>query len=78
MGEFVTRKLVVVAHAGGFTQWAYNGHDLPFEKMLEAHFFDSAADMLATHDLMVVAGKDGMGFRRVISVDGVVYLEPLK
>ena len=57
---FDVRNLSVLAYANGFTLWHYKapGSLAPVQA---PGFFDGAADMLASGDMMLLSGPEGGG-----------------
>ena len=56
---FAVRNLSVLAYANGFTLWHYRAALDTLDQLAASGFFDSAADMLAAGDLMMVSASDG-------------------
>ena len=71
-------RLSVLSYANGHTTWHYK---LPEDELaVAAHgsgYFDAAADMVATGDLMEMTGPDGGAIRVVSKSDGRVALQRL-
>ena len=55
---FAIRNLSVLAYAQGFTLWHYKA-DETLRQLAEPGFFDQAADVLTSGDLMMVSAADG-------------------
>lgn len=62
---FSVRNLSVLAYANGFTLWHYKAARNRLAEVASNDFFNSAGDMLAPGDLMMVSASDGA---RVLSV----------
>jgi hypothetical protein len=56
--EFRIRNLSVLAYAQGFTQWHYK-HGGVMRDALAPGFFNSAAELIATGDMVLVSCRDG-------------------
>ena len=56
---FSIRNLSVLAYAQGFTLWHYKGGAATLAQAGAEGFFDRAADMLETGDIMMVSAADG-------------------
>ena len=56
---FAVRDLSVLAYANGFTLWHYKAGDASLAAVGGAGFFNDAADMIATGDMMMVSAQDG-------------------
>jgi hypothetical protein len=54
---FSVRNLSVLAYANGFTLWHFKSEALP--AVDAPGFFDAAADLLASGDIMMVSAPDG-------------------
>ena len=57
--DFAIRNLSVLAYAQGFTLWHYRARDGALDRAAASGFFNSAADMLAVGDMMLVSASDG-------------------
>jgi hypothetical protein len=57
--DFAIRNLSVLAYAQGFTLWHYKAAGLTLDRTQRAGFFNSAADMIGTGDMMLVSAADG-------------------
>ena len=56
---FAVRNLSVLAYANGFTLWHYKSENDALASVGRSGFFDSAGDMLAAGDMMMVSAADG-------------------
>ena len=56
---FAIRNLSVLAYANGFTLWHYKTRQDTAAAVCSAHYFDDAADMLTTGDVIIAACQDG-------------------
>jgi hypothetical protein len=56
---FAVRDLSVLAYANGFTLWHYKAGDDALASVGTSGFFDTAADILASGDMMMVSAADG-------------------
>ena len=56
---FTVRNLSVLAYAQGFTLWHYQTPTLPLNAVLGAGFFNNAADMMASGDIVMLSAFDG-------------------
>ena len=56
---FAVRNLSVLAYANGFTLWHYKAETGGLPNAAKSGFFDPAADMLATGDMMLVSAPEG-------------------
>ena len=54
---FRCRDLAVLAHARGFTLWLYRARSV--HDVVRAGFFDCAAGLVASGDMIVVSANDG-------------------
>jgi len=57
--DFAIRNLSVLAYAQGFTLWHYKAATRRLADIGAQGFFNSAADMLAQGDMMLVSALDG-------------------
>lgn len=57
--DFAVRNLSVLAYAQGFTLWHYKASAGQLAQTERAGFFNPAADMLASGDMMLVSAGDG-------------------
>ncbi len=57
--NFAVRNLSVLGYAQGFTLWHYKLSTNPLDLVSSPGFFDGAADMMATGDLVMVSGQAG-------------------
>lgn len=56
--EFAIRNLSVLAYAQGFTLWHYRARGATLENIRQKGFFDSASDMLAAGDMLMISADD--------------------
>ncbi len=63
--SFSVRNLSVLAYANGFTLWHYKAGAESLAGVAAAGFFDGAADMMASGDMLMVSAADGA---RVVAV----------
>jgi hypothetical protein len=56
---FAIRNLSVLAYAQGFTLWHYRAAGSAIAHTAAPGFFDSAADMIAAGDMLLVSAADG-------------------
>jgi hypothetical protein len=57
--DFAIRNLSVLAYAQGFTLWHYKAAGLKLDSTQRPGFFNSAADMITSGDMMLVSAADG-------------------
>ena len=57
--NFAIRNLSVLAYAQGFTLWHYRAGLAQLDQVAERGFFDDAADMFATGDMLLVSAAEG-------------------
>jgi hypothetical protein len=57
--SFAVRNLSVLAYANGFTLWHYKAEAGALPAAAKNGFFDPAADMLVTGDMMLVSAPEG-------------------
>ena len=57
--EFAIRNLSVLAYAQGFTLWHYRARGGQLAQTVAVGFFNPAADMLASGDMMLISANDG-------------------
>ena len=74
---FAIRNLSVLAYAQGFTLWHYKCGATTLSHASGHGYFDAAADMLATGDLMMISAPDGGRILVVSATLGRVATEPL-
>ncbi len=74
---FAVRNLSVLAYANGFTLWHYKAGDDVLASVGTSGFFDNAADMLATGDMMMVSAADGARVLAMAQVAGKIVAAPL-
>lgn len=75
--NFAIRNLSVLAYAQGFTLWHYRASTLPLRRVGERGFFDDAADMFASGDMVLVSAADGGRVLFVTTTAGGVATAPL-
>ena len=75
--EFTVRNLSVLAYAQGFTLWHYKAPKLTLKALGEPGFFNNAADMLASGDMLMISAGDGGRIAFVASAQDSVSLAPL-
>ncbi len=73
---FAVRNLSVLAYAQGFTLWHYKADDV-LDRIALDGFFDPAADLLASGDMMMVSAPDGGRIMCLTSHDGGLSAKPL-
>jgi hypothetical protein len=56
---FAIRNLSVLAYAQGFTLWHYKVGTAALADTDKPYFFDSAADMMAPGDMIMISAADG-------------------
>lgn len=71
---FAIRNLSVLAYAQGFTLWHYKGAAITLADTQAPGYFDGAADMLATGDMLMVSASDGGRVGFVCQASGSVTL----
>lgn len=71
---FAIRNLSVLAYAQGFTLWHYKGAAITLAETRAPSFFNGAADMLATGDMLMVSARDGGCVGFVSQISGCVTL----
>lgn len=74
---FSIRNLSVLAYAQGFTLWHYKAGAIPLAVVAKPGFFDAAADMLATGDMVMMSARDGGSLAFVTDAGSTVRLSPL-
>jgi hypothetical protein len=74
---FAIRNLSVLAYANGFTLWHYKAGVNGLPNVGVQGFFDSAADMLTTGDMMLVSAPEGGRVLVVAAGDTGVTTAPL-
>jgi len=57
--DFTLRNLSVLAYAQGFTLWHYRAATAPSARAVAPGFFNPAADMFNTGDMVLVSAADG-------------------
>jgi len=76
--DFAIRHLSVLSYAQGFTAWHYRHASLLADALRDG-FFNSAGDMLASGDTIMISAQDGGVFvfvHRSTDAAGVV-IEPM-
>jgi len=74
---FAVRNLSVLAYANGFTLWHYKAEAGGLPNAVNTGFFDPAADMLATGDMMLVSAPEGGRVLFVAAGESGVITAPL-
>ena len=74
---FAIRDLSVLAYAQGFTLWHYKTGVEPLDAVARTGFFDDAADMLASGDMVMLSGVQGGRILCVAATQGRVATAPL-
>jgi hypothetical protein len=74
---FAVRDLSVLAYANGFTLWHYKAGDDALASVGTSGFFDNAADMLASGDMMMVSAADGARVLAMAQIGGKIVAAPL-
>lgn len=74
---YAVRNLSVLAYAQGFTLWHYKLGTTPTATAALPGFFDSAADMMAAGDMIMVSGSEGGRILVVGHGQGTVVTAPL-
>jgi hypothetical protein len=67
---FAVRNLNVLAYTNGFTLWHYRADRNNLEEVKAPGFFNAAADMMATGDMIMVSAEDGAAFVSVLPREG--------
>lgn len=75
--DFAIRNLSVLAYAQGFTLWHYKAPAAPLAVLGQPGFFNHAADMLATGDMVMMSGRDGGRVAFVAAANDEVVLASL-
>ncbi len=75
--SFSVRNLSVLAYANGFTLWHYKAGTATTAQVSGPAFFDGAADLLATGDIIMVSAADGARIVVTASRDSGVVIAPL-
>lgn len=57
--SFFIRNLSVLSYAQGFTLWHYKAGPARLAETASEGFFDSAADMMAVGDMLMISACDG-------------------
>ena len=74
---FSIRELSVLAYANGFTLWHYKAGTTGLPVSARPGFFDPAADLLASGDMVLVSSPAGGRVLCVEVADGAVATAPL-
>ncbi len=74
---FAIRDLSVLAYAQGFTLWHYKAGADPLRAIAAPDFFNTAADMLASGDMLLVSGPRIGQALFVTATDGAITTAPL-
>lgn len=74
---FAVRNLSVLAYAQGFTLWHYKLSSGTPDGVARPGFFDGAADMMASGDMVMVSGPGGARIMVVANTRGSVVTAPL-
>ena len=74
---FTVRNLSVLAYAQGFTLWHYKAPKSQLAALAEPGFFDHAADMFASGDMLMLSAEEGGRLAFVASVQDSVSLAAL-
>ena len=72
-----TGDLSVLAYADGFTLWHCKASAASQAELLGAGFFDPAADLLATGDMIVASARDGGRLLCVLPGEAGVSVAPM-
>jgi hypothetical protein len=75
--NFAIRNLSVLAYTQGFTLWHYRAGSTPLGKVAEAGFFNDAADMFDTGDMILVSAAEAGRVLFVTGTEGGVVTAPL-
>ena len=75
--DFAIRNLSVLAYAQGFTLWHYRADAAPLDRVASAGFFDDAADMFATGDMVLISAATGGRALFVTATEPTVATAPL-
>jgi hypothetical protein len=70
--DFAIRDLSVLAYAQGFTLWHYKARPGVLRQAGVRGFFDDAADMLTTGDIVMVSSPEGARIMVVAGTEGGV------
>jgi hypothetical protein len=74
---FAIRNLSVLAYAQGFTLWHYKAGAAKLAQVARGGFFNHAADMFATGDMLMVSSAEGGRMFFVTSSADVVTTAPM-
>lgn len=72
--KFDAKDLSVLAYANNFTIWHYRGDKAEYSTIMSAGFFDKAADMLRTGDMMILNAFDANDVVWVFNESGMISL----
>jgi hypothetical protein len=75
--NFAIRDLSVLAYAQGFTLWHYKAGATPLARTGDVGYFDDAADMLASGDIVMVSSPGGARVIVVAATERGVITAPL-
>lgn len=75
---FTIRNLSVLAYANGFTLWHYKSGADALERITTQNYFEDAADMLSSGDIMMLSATDGARIVSIVpSQNGAMCTAPL-
>lgn len=75
--SFAVRSLSVLAYANGFTLWHYKSREDALPVIERSGYFDTAVDMLADGDILLVSAADGGRVMSIAAEQGRVTAAPL-
>ncbi len=75
--DFAIRNLSVLAYAQGFTLWHYRAGSVGLGGVAQKGFFNDAADMFATGDMVLISAAEGGRVLFVTATEGGVATAPL-
>lgn len=75
--SFVLRDLSVLAYANGFTLWHYKTAADGLPAIQSPGYFDPAAEMLASGDMLLVSALDGGKLMCMAAIEGGMLAAPL-
>jgi hypothetical protein len=78
MSEFHVGQLGVLNYFNSFSSWVYQAGAYPLADVRAEGYFDAAADMFATGDIVLVTGETGATMLHVAVRDGHVILSPVE
>ncbi len=78
MSKFAVRQLGVLNYTSGFTSWVYQNGTYPLADVRAEGYFDEAADMFATGDIVFVTGATGAAMLHVAIRDQHVILSSVE